>query len=92
MISVELLERIYEKLMVSADQPTEGTNGTEYDSSQYLKIVNAFDMPPWRWNEENKTFEKYVLRISLLLRTGLMDTGRLKERHWLLPRLRRRGI
>lgn len=57
-ISVSLLENTYEKLRVSADQPAEAGDGQEFDSSHYLKIVSAFDMPPWRWNEENKAFEK----------------------------------
>lgn len=57
MISVELLEKVYEKLRVSADQ-VEGQVDQVYDSQHYMKIVDAFDMPPYRWNDENKAFEK----------------------------------
>lgn len=32
--------------------------GDDYETSQYLKIVDAFNMPAWRWGEENKSFEK----------------------------------
>lgn len=74
-VTVELLEEVYEKLMVAADQPVEagigagGGNGEDYESSHYLKIVDAFDMPALRWAEERKTFEKWAgsvfgLRLS----------------------------
>ncbi|KAM0786892.1 hypothetical protein ACM66B_002316 [Microbotryomycetes sp. NB124-2] len=69
-ITVPLLEDVYEKLMVAADQPVDGaraphTNGhtapgadvDDSDSRCFLKIVNAFDMPALRWAEERKTFE-----------------------------------
>lgn len=69
---MELLEKTYEKLRVSADQPAENGDGTEFDSSHYLKIVSAFDMPPWRWNEENKAFEKYVSTLNKLARASLI--------------------
>jgi hypothetical protein len=57
-ITVELLETTYERLRVSADQPVDDEGGDDLDSSHYLKIVNAFDMPAWRWGEESKGFEK----------------------------------
>ncbi|KAK4052790.1 DNA-directed DNA polymerase epsilon, subunit B [Microbotryomycetes sp. JL201] len=69
-ITVPLLEDVYEKLMVAADQPVDtggaraphvNTNGgsldDESDSRHFLKIVNAFDMPALRWAEERKTFQ-----------------------------------
>jgi len=58
-----LLEETYEKLRVSADQPEDGT-GDDVDPSNYLKIINAFDMPLWRWDDSRGGFEKYVLLAS----------------------------
>lgn len=60
-ITVELLEDTYEKLRVAADQPVNGSDqgqGDDLESTHYLKIVNAFDMPQWHWADERKGFEK----------------------------------
>lgn len=60
-ITEELLEETYEKLRVSADQqPEDGNGGDELDSSNYLKLINAFDMPLWRWEDSRGGFEKYI--------------------------------
>ncbi|GAA5944043.1 DNA polymerase epsilon noncatalytic subunit [Sporobolomyces koalae] len=56
-ITVDLLEETYEKLRVSADQPEDGT-ADDLDPSNYLKIINAFDMPLWRWDDSRGGFEK----------------------------------
>ncbi|GAA5887987.1 hypothetical protein JCM16303_005226 [Sporobolomyces ruberrimus] len=56
-ITVELLEETYEKLRVSADQPEDGS-ADDLDPSNYLKIVNAFDMPLWRWDDGRGGFAK----------------------------------
>lgn len=61
-MTTELLEETYEKLRVSADQPVEGgAGGDDLESTHYLKIVDAFAMPPWRWGDELGGFEKLVL-------------------------------
>lgn len=61
-ITSELLEETYEKLLVSADPNDAG--GEEVDPSQMLKIVDAFDMPPWRWDEVRGAFDKSVVFFS----------------------------
>lgn len=67
-ITTDLLEETYERLRVAADQPEDtGGGGDDLDPSQYLKIVNAFDMPAWRWDDVRGGFEKCV-RLSRLLR------------------------
>ncbi|KAI5478607.1 DNA polymerase epsilon subunit 2 [Pseudohyphozyma bogoriensis] len=58
-ITAQVLDEAYQRLRVSADQPnTENGHGDDFDTSQYLKVVDAFDMPAWRWGEESKTFER----------------------------------
>ncbi|BGP27219.1 DNA-directed DNA polymerase epsilon, subunit B [Rhodotorula toruloides] len=58
-ITTDLLEETYERLRVAADQPEDtGGAGDDLDPSQYLKIVNAFDMPAWRWDDARGGFEK----------------------------------
>ncbi|GAA5968677.1 hypothetical protein JCM11641_007722 [Rhodosporidiobolus odoratus] len=56
-ITPDLLEETYEKLRVSADTG-DGEGGDDFDPSQALKIVDAFDMPAWRWDEIRGAFEK----------------------------------
>ncbi|GAA5824774.1 hypothetical protein JCM11251_005335 [Rhodosporidiobolus azoricus] len=56
-ITPELLEDTYEKLIVAAE-PNEAAGGEDIDPAQCLKIVDAFDMPPWRWDEVRGGFEK----------------------------------
>ncbi|GAA5982326.1 hypothetical protein JCM5350_006145 [Sporobolomyces pararoseus] len=65
-ITEELLEETYEKLRVSADhQPEDGNGGDELDSSNYLKLINAFDMPLWRWDDSRGGFEKSKTKPTL---------------------------
>ncbi|GAA5853296.1 hypothetical protein JCM8547_000275 [Rhodosporidiobolus lusitaniae] len=56
-ITSELLEETYEKLIVSAETNDTG-DGEEIDPTQMLKIVDAFDMPAWRWDEVRGAFDK----------------------------------
>ncbi|SGZ23885.1 BQ5605_C023g09654 [Microbotryum silenes-dioicae] len=56
-VTPSLLEATREKLSVQADQPVH-EHGHHLESSHYLKIVDAFEMPAWRWGEERKGFEK----------------------------------
>lgn len=58
-ISVELLETTYEKLLLaSAGDGDDDAGVKEFDTNHVLKVVDAFDMPAWRWAEDSKTFEK----------------------------------
>lgn len=56
-ITEDLLEETYEKLRVSAEQPDDA-NGDDLDPSNYLKLINAFDMPLWRWDDNRAGFER----------------------------------
>lgn len=56
-VTVDLLDATYEKLRMAADRPVNDLAGDAAESARFLKVVNAQDMPPWRWNEEAKTFE-----------------------------------
>ncbi|GAA6030941.1 hypothetical protein JCM8097_008948 [Rhodosporidiobolus ruineniae] len=55
-ITPDLLEETYEKLMVSAEPNEAG--GDDIDPNQCLRIVDAFDMPAWRWDEIRGGFDK----------------------------------
>jgi DNA polymerase epsilon subunit 2 len=51
-------------LLVSAEpNDAAGGAGDDVDPSQMLKIVDAFDMPPWRWDEVRGSFEKCVFLL-----------------------------
>lgn len=58
----EMLDETYRRLLIVAEQPeAEGAHtggGDELDSSRFLKIVDAFEMPAWRWGDARKGFEK----------------------------------
>ncbi|GAA5874227.1 hypothetical protein JCM1840_000608 [Sporobolomyces johnsonii] len=77
-ITVELLEETYEKLRVSADQPDDGT-GDDLDPANYLKIVDAFDMPLWRWDDSRGGFEK-AKAAPTLAPTALSKAQYLRDR------------
>lgn len=62
LVTSEMLEETYNRLLIVAEQPgDEGAHtgaGDELDSSRFLKIVDAFEMPAWRWGDARKGFEK----------------------------------
>jgi DNA polymerase epsilon subunit 2 len=57
LVSVELLTTTYEKLLITKVGSDSG-DVKEFETNHVLKVVDAFDMPAWRWAEESKTFEK----------------------------------
>ncbi|KAF9464455.1 DNA polymerase epsilon, subunit B, partial [Collybia nuda] len=55
-VSAEILRRVYESLQ---DQGQRTDIEKELiDPESHLFIINAFDMPLWRWSQENGTFTK----------------------------------
>lgn len=95
-ITTELLEETYERLRVSADQPEDdGAAADDLEPSQYLKIVNAFDMPAWRWDEVRGGFEKSaydsVLR-TVRIADAEKSTGPRRRRHSRQERWQSRSI
>ncbi|KDN48053.1 hypothetical protein RSAG8_03069, partial [Rhizoctonia solani AG-8 WAC10335] len=57
-VSVEILERIYETMQIGTDGATQDLPDEDIDPDHYLHIINAFDMPWWTFNSERKAFEK----------------------------------
>lgn len=68
LVTADMLEETYNRLLITAEQPgAEGAHtgaGDELDSSHFLKVVDAFEMPAWRWGDERKGFEKSVLPLE----------------------------
>lgn len=57
-VSVDILHRVYESLQ---DQGQRTDVEKELiDPESHLFIINAFDMPLWRWSQESGTFAKLV--------------------------------
>ncbi|BGP19527.1 hypothetical protein JCM10213_000126 [Rhodosporidiobolus nylandii] len=77
-ITPELLDEVYEKLIVQAE-PADGAGGEDFDPAQALKIVDAFDMPAWRWDEVRGAFEKAKTAPTLA-------PGALSKAHYLRDR------
>jgi DNA polymerase epsilon subunit 2 len=65
-VSVDILNRVYESLQ---DQGQRTDVEKELiDPESHLFIINAFDMPLWRWSQEIGTFSKCVnLRYAVCL-------------------------
>ncbi|GAA5849550.1 hypothetical protein JCM9279_007266 [Rhodotorula babjevae] len=59
-ITVELLAETYEKLRVTNDDADDHAQdgGADVDAAHHLKIIDAFDLPAWRWDETRAGFEK----------------------------------
>jgi hypothetical protein len=61
-IGVVELERTYEKLQVSGNQPADATDAANADldelPDQLIKVISAFDMPRIQWNLETSTLER----------------------------------
>ena len=60
MVNTSALEETYNRLVATNDEPGAAHTGAgdELESAHYLKVVDAFEMPAWRWGEERKGFEK----------------------------------
>jgi hypothetical protein len=56
------LERTYEKLQVSGNQPVDANDAANADldelPDQLIKVISAFDMPRIQWNLETSTLER----------------------------------
>ena len=52
-----LIEKVLESLQDDTGVE-EQQDPDELASKHFLDVIDAFDMPAWRWNEENKAFEQ----------------------------------
>ncbi|GAA6062035.1 hypothetical protein JCM10212_005468 [Sporobolomyces blumeae] len=71
-VTPDLLEETYERLLVSTDAATGTTPGNadasgqaDVDPATYFKVVDAFDMPLWRWDDTRGGFEQSKTEPSL---------------------------
>lgn len=61
-VTADMLEATYNRLLITTEQAgaagAHSGAGDELEESSYLKIIDAFEMPAWRWGDERKGFEK----------------------------------
>lgn len=79
-VSAEILKRVYESLQEQGQQSDEKDL---IDPESHLYIINAFEMPLWRWSQENGTFQKLAgfcaeLRIHLNFVQGINTPDHLR--------------
>lgn len=61
-VSAEILKRVYESLQEQGQQSDEKDL---IDPESHLYIINAFEMPLWRWSQENGTFQKVSTPLTI---------------------------
>jgi DNA polymerase epsilon subunit 2 len=71
-VSKSVLERVYDAFQSShEDALTAG--GSYLDPETNLQIINAFELPLWRWSVEKNGFNRWCLipsDLAFLLRLG----------------------
>ncbi|GAA93845.1 uncharacterized protein L969DRAFT_84704 [Mixia osmundae IAM 14324] len=72
-VTRDALDRVYKRLQASngpaaPDSPSMAMEQDDEDSdtAQYLKVINAFDMPRINWSFEKKAFERAAAKPSMV--------------------------
>jgi hypothetical protein len=90
-VVLPILRRVYELLQAAGEQRGGATDAQHLDPDAHLWLVDAFEMPVWRWAPERGTFERCAPFVrgrararAVRVPTRLTDTSRAG------PRARRR--